>query len=174
MMADSEHDAAGQRVYDVYAEGSLSFDNLDVIAEAGKNVALEKVISEVHVTDGVLELYFKAQTDLPILSALKVERLATTSVESGQAVPQKFNLQVYPNPFNPSTKVVYTLDKPDRVEISLFDVTGRFVKKLVEGIHQAGTHSHVLDAAQLSAGMYFVRMKVGERGQHAKKIIYLK
>lgn len=174
MMADSEHDATDQRVFDVYAEGNLVLENLDVVAEAGMNTALEKVVSDLQVADGVLDLYFMPQTDLPILSALKVERLSATGVESGHTVPQNFNLQVYPNPFNPSTKVVFTLDRPDRVEISLFDVTGRFVEKLVDGVHQAGSHSHILDAAKFSAGMYFVRMKVGERGQQAKKIIYLK
>ncbi len=174
MMADSEHDAAGQRVFDVYAEGNLVLDNLDIVAEVGMNAALEKAFSGVQVSDGVLEIYFKPEVDRPNLSALKVERLSTTGVETGHPVPQNFNLQVYPNPFNPSTKVVFTLSKPDRVEISLFDVAGRFVEKLVEGVHQAGTHSHVLDAAQLSAGMYFVRLKVGGRERQAKKIIYLK
>lgn len=174
MMADSEHDAAGQRVFDIYAEENLVVDDLDVVAEAGANGALEKVFSDLIVTDGVIDLYFKPQTDLAILSAVKVERLTTTGVEPSPVVPQKFNLQVYPNPFNPSTKVAYTLDKSDRVEISLFDITGRFVERLADGFHAAGSHFRILDARRLGAGIYFVSMKVGEHGQDVKKIIYLK
>jgi hypothetical protein len=174
MMAESEHDAAGERVFDVYAEGNLAIDDLDVLAEAGKNAALEKVISDLDVTDGVLDLYFAPQADVAILSGLRIERLVSTGVESAPGAPQKFNLRVYPNPFNPSTKVEYSLEKAGQVEISLFDVTGRLVRKLAQGFQTAGSHSLVMDGERLSAGMYLVSMNAGSGARQVEKIVYIK
>jgi hypothetical protein len=105
MMADTKFDNPGQRVFEVYAEGQRVIDNLDIIAEVGKNAALEKVISDIKISDGVLDLYFKPKIDLPTLSGMKITRLVSTGVNFNQAVPEKFDFAIYPNPFNPRPKL---------------------------------------------------------------------
>lgn len=81
--------------------------------------------------------------------------------------------QNYPNPFNPSTTITYGLPAPTYVVMKVFDVLGREVKTLVEGIKQPGTYTVVVDLTALPAGVYFYRLEVGG-GTRVKKMVYLK
>ncbi len=72
-------------------------------------------------------------------------------------------LQNYPNPFNPTTNIKYALPEDGFVTLTLFDITGREVARLVEGkFFNAGIYSHVVDANALnmSSGVYFYRLNV--------------
>ena len=71
--------------------------------------------------------------------------------------------QNYPNPFNPSTNVTYTLDRPGPVEMSVYDLTGRIVSTLVDGIQPAGLHEVRFDADGLPAGTYLYRLRADGR-----------
>jgi hypothetical protein len=174
MMADTEFDNPGQRVFDVYAEGRSVVNDLDIIAAVGKNTAFEKVLANIEVSDGVLDLFFKPKIDLPTLSGVKINRRVSTGVKFNQAVPEKFGLDIYPNPFNPSTKIVYTLEKSGRVKIMLLDALGQLVKNLVETLQPAGTHAHLLETNQLSAGVYFVSMLFDGQRVATTKLLFLK
>ncbi len=174
MMADTKYDNPGQRVFEVYAEGQRAAGNLDIIAAVGKNAAFEKVLADIEIADGVLDLYFKPQIDLPTLSGVKITRLVSTGVKFNHTVPEKFGLDIYPNPFNPLTKVVYTLEKSGRVKLMLFDALGQWVRDLVETLQPAGTHTHALETKQLSAGVYFVSMLFDGQMVATTKLLYLK
>ena len=65
----------------------------------------------------------------------------------------------YPNPFNPTTHITYTVPTLSTIGITLHDVLGREVKTLVYGPHQAGLHRITFDASDLSSGVYFYRMQ---------------
>jgi hypothetical protein len=174
MMADSKFDNPGQRVFEIYAEEQRVVDNLDIIAEVGKNTALEKVLANIEIADGVLDLYFKPKIDLPTLSGVKITRLVSTGVKFNHAVPEKFDFAIYPNPFNPSTKIVYTLEKPGRVKLVLFDALGQLVRNLVETLQPAGMHTYVLETNKLSAGVYFVSMLFDGQRVATTKLLCLK
>ena len=66
--------------------------------------------------------------------------------------------KAYPNPFNPSTSLSYTMKVDGVVNVSVYDVSGRMVSELENGFQSAGTHSVVFDASDLSSGIYFVNM----------------
>ncbi len=89
--------------------------------------------------------------------------------------PIDFNLlQNYPNPFNPTTTITFTLAKNDHVSLKVFDVFGREVVTLVNAHLNAGVvHHAVLNASQLSTGMYFYRLEAGKNVQ-VKKLMLLK
>jgi hypothetical protein len=174
MMADTKYDNPGQRVFDIHAEGQRIVDGLDIVATVGKNAALEKVLADIEIADGVLDLYFKPEIDLPTLSGVKITRRVSTGVKFDHAVPEKFGLEVYPNPFNPSTKLVYTLEKSGRVKLALFDALGQLVRNLVETLQPVGTHVHVLETNQLSAGVYFVNMLFDGQMVATTKLLCLK
>lgn len=73
--------------------------------------------------------------------------------------PSKFNLsQNYPNPFNPVTKINYELPKDSKVNITVFDVTGREVLKLVNQEQKSGYYTVSMDAKNLASGTYFYRL----------------
>jgi len=65
-----------------------------------------------------------------------------------------------PNPFNSVTTVRYYLPTTSQINLSLFDVNGRFVAELVDGRRTAGEHNLTLNAGELSSGLYFLRLQV--------------
>ena len=81
--------------------------------------------------------------------------------------------QNFPNPFNPSTIISYTLPGSIRVVLKVFDVLGREVRTLVDEKQNAGFHSVNFQAADLPSGAYFYRLSAGSFVQ-TKKLILLK
>ena len=69
---------------------------------------------------------------------------------------------IYPNPFNLATTISYFLPEKSFVKISLFDLTGRLLSRLVEKESGAGYHTIVWNPKSLSDGMYLLQMQAGE------------
>jgi hypothetical protein len=72
-------------------------------------------------------------------------------------------LRSYPNPFNPTTKIAYEIPEPGLVRLHVYDVRGRCVKSLVNGMTEEGTHEVLWDGrgdggTELASGVYFVRL----------------
>jgi hypothetical protein len=85
-----------------------------------------------------------------------------TSVEEEQkaAIPETYQLrQNYPNPFNPSTVIQYELPSASQISLVVYDVLGRAVATLVDGIIDAGLQHVVFNAKGLASGMYFCRLE---------------
>lgn len=64
----------------------------------------------------------------------------------------------YPNPFNPSTVIRFTVPEPMRAKIELFDAIGRRVRVVAEGSYEPGEHRLLLDASGLASGAYRLRL----------------
>jgi photosystem II stability/assembly factor-like uncharacterized protein len=64
----------------------------------------------------------------------------------------------YPNPFNPSTRIVYQLATTARVVLEIFDITGRRIALVNEGVRPAGSYRTEWQAGSLPGGVYFCRM----------------
>jgi hypothetical protein len=91
------------------------------------------------------------------------------SVQEGDQHPVTFSLrQNYPNPFNPGTSIRYFLSQPSRVTISIYNVVGQFITTLVDDYKRAGEYSVDWDASDVSSGVYFYRLMVGERSATRK------
>ncbi len=88
--------------------------------------------------------------------------------------PIKFELdQNFPNPFNPSTTINYTLPEQQFVELKVYDYLGREVAILVNGSQNAGKHSITFNASSLSSGIYFYKIISG-KNIVTKKMLLLK
>jgi hypothetical protein len=78
--------------------------------------------------------------------------------------PAEFALeQNFPNPFNPATRITYTLPAEGRVSLKVFDLLGREVATLTEGVQPAGTHTVLFDGSSLASGMYLYRLEADGR-----------
>jgi hypothetical protein len=67
----------------------------------------------------------------------------------------------YPNPFNAVTRLAYSLPRAAHVRLTVFDVTGREVRTLVDDRREGGYHEVFFDGAGLPSGLYLVRMESG-------------
>ena len=98
---------------------------------------------------------------------------ATKIVEQREGVPTQFSLsQNYPNPFNPTTVIPFRSDG-SYVEIKVYDMVGREITTLAEGVYARGEHQVIFNASGLPAGRYFYRLT--NRGtQQVKSMTYVK
>lgn len=80
------------------------------------------------------------------------------AVPAPRPLPTDPGLNAYPNPFNSTTRVEFTLPAAAPVELRLFDVQGREVRTLTAGVYAAGRHELRLEARDLASGLYFVRL----------------
>ncbi|MBD3232471.1 MAG: DUF1566 domain-containing protein [candidate division Zixibacteria bacterium] len=91
-----------------------------------------------------------------------------------EAVPTEILLEGnYPNPFNASTSIVFSLSYSDDVTLEVYNLTGQKVATLVDSFLEAGEHSISWDASYYSSGVYFYRLEVGERF-YTKRMTLLK
>lgn len=106
---------------------------------------------------------------------LNIQIDSPTKVDDENSSPDTFELyQNYPNPFNASTKISYKLNnQSQRVRLSIYDVNGKLVEKLFDGIQADGTHTVNWNASKYSSGTYFCRINV-DRLSKSIKLVYLK
>jgi hypothetical protein len=91
-----------------------------------------------------------------------------------ESQPVMFTLmQNYPNPFNPTTTIEFSLPEKNATTLRVYDVLGREVAALVDGMLQAGRYAKSLDANRLSSGMYFYVLRSG-RLQSTRTMMLLK
>lgn len=81
--------------------------------------------------------------------------------------------QNYPNPFNPSTVISYQLAESSNVTLKVFDMLGREVAVLEDGLKTAGSHAVSFNASALSSGMYIYRIEAGSFVE-ARKMMLIK
>jgi hypothetical protein len=88
-----------------------------------------------------------------------------TSVEAVDGeIPSEISLSDnYPNPFNPSTTFEYSVTAQERVTLKVFDLNGRLVQTLVDGIQPAAVYRVSFDAGDLASGMYLYQLKAGSQ-----------
>lgn len=85
--------------------------------------------------------------------------LSETSVEEPNESADRIALSgAYPNPFNPNTVVHFTLDAGRQTTLRVYDVLGREVANLVDGVMPAGTHRVTFDGRNLASGVYIIRL----------------
>lgn len=86
--------------------------------------------------------------------------------------PGRFSLnQNYPNPFNPSTTISFTVPTRSAISLKVFDAVGREVATLASGDYPAGEHSLQWNAAGTASGVYFTRLRVGDRVETRKLVL---
>ncbi len=91
------------------------------------------------------------------------------SIISGNCVLK----QNYPNPFNALTSISYSILHSDFVTLTVYDVLGRKIKTLANGFKRADEYSVTFDATELSGGVYYYELKVGDNLAETKKMLLL-
>jgi hypothetical protein len=87
------------------------------------------------------------------------------------ATPSGFSLSNYPNPFNPSTTIKYSIPQALHVKLVVYDVTGREVKTLVNEIKAAGSYDVVFNAGRYASGVYYYKIEAGDYKNIQKMVL---
>ncbi|RPH93740.1 T9SS C-terminal target domain-containing protein [candidate division KSB1 bacterium] len=96
------------------------------------------------------------------------------AVDVGGPVPNAYKLeQNFPNPFNPSTTFEFSLPRSERVELTVFNLSGQRVATLVDEVLNAGKYQILYDAGSLGSGVYFYRIKTA-RFSDVKKMTLIR
>ena len=89
-----------------------------------------------------------------------------------EGVPNRFALdQNYPNPFNPVTTITYSVPATQQVKLQVFDVLGRMVETLVDGVVNSGEYTVDFNAHGLPSGMYLYRLESGDQVTTRKMLL---
>ncbi len=108
------------------------------------------------------------------LQMLQKSQIPTSVHASSQTITQDIPvLQSYPNPFNTSTVIKYSIPRQARVEVSVYNTLGEKTAALVDKMQSAGTYQVSWNATGLSSGVYFIRLKTGEKITE-RKILLIK
>ena len=105
--------------------------------------------------------------------------LITTAINDDVFFPYIFELKPnFPNPFNPSTTIPFSIDRAQNIKLQIYDIRGNLVKTLVNGAFTAGKYSIIWDSrnnnnSPVSSGIYFSRLS-GSYQTDVKQLILLK
>lgn len=140
---------------------TIDLDGVDEFTEFYSDVQLSSAVKiRIRSVDGTSGRRFNID-NLTITDAAEV----VTSVDYDKVTePREFALQQnYPNPFNPSTIISYNLRDAGIVKLEVFDMIGRRVAVLVEGVKESGAHEVRFNANALSSGVYIYRLSAGSQ-----------
>ncbi|MCI0472890.1 MAG: T9SS type A sorting domain-containing protein, partial [Ignavibacteria bacterium] len=80
----------------------------------------------------------------------------------------------FPNPFNSSTVIRFSIKKPAFIIISVYDITGREISTITEGRYSAGTHSVNFSSNSISSGIYFYRLAADGKNIDTRRMAVIK
>lgn len=101
------------------------------------------------------------------------QQITTVLADPTSPAPQISLRPNYPNPFNQTTTVEFTLDREVPTKLLLADMNGRIHKVLLNQTVAAGHHSVVLDASHFASGTYLLNLQAGQK-RFAQKVVLLK
>ena len=181
LMFSDNHYNPNERSFDVIVEGSLKITDLDVSREVGKNSALEKKITYVPVTDGVLDIHFDLNlygqgyaAAGPFLNGLIVEQTSGLGVKNEEGSLSTFKLgEAFPNPFNNNITIPIKTNIDQSLTVDIVDALGKQVDILIRNKAIKSELSLQWDAKNFSTGTYFIRAITDEQIQ-IKKVSLVK
>ncbi len=150
------------------------------IAKLPKTISNSYVISSSGCTDASDNLHFNSagyrelgkRYAIKMLSLLKAEN--TDIQETGSLLPIDYELkQNFPNPFNPVTKISYSVPRSSYINLKIYNLIGQEIKTLFEGESQPGNFEFTFDGSNLSSGIYLCIMETRDF-MESKKIMLLK
>ncbi len=151
------------------------------VIQAGEIKALEATINTYGLREEIDTTYFGFLIVTDTVSGISARLPISLNLNPNNGIPQDDaeNLYVwslgtnYPNPFNASTRIEYSIATTVDVKLNLFDTQGRLARNLTNGNFTPGKYSVILDAIDLSPGLYLLRMEAGEF-KETRKIVLVK
>ncbi|MBI3586589.1 MAG: T9SS type A sorting domain-containing protein [Ignavibacteriales bacterium] len=127
----------------------------------------------VGVTDGVLNNWWHYVVDYEAAVELaKKTPVVGVYKEATNSLPKSFRLeQNFPNPFNPSTTIQFSISELSIVTLRVFDILGREVAMLINQTLGTGRYSMLWDARNVASGIYFYRLQANQYTETKKLVL---
>jgi len=106
--------------------------------------------------------------------------LGVVKIDDEVVVPERFVLeQNFPNPFNPTTEIRFSMQRSDNVTLTVFNMLGQMVTKAVYSNLQVGQYTYMWNGTDMSgnsvaSGVYFYELQVGNQFRDIKKMVLMK
>ncbi len=146
----------------------------DFLPDLGNRIAMVQTMSYADVHHpGWRSNYKLSAVNAGLRESAPVSVIEVTGVDDGQ-LPRVSTLgNNFPNPFNPTTTIRYSLAQPGRMSLTVYNVRGQKVVTLDEGHRAAGTYEVRFDATHLASGAYFYRL-TSDGFTETRKMLLLK
>jgi len=108
-----------------------------------------------------------------IMASLEIESANTTIRDIQSVMPKTISLSNYPNPFNPFTRIRYSVPIRSQVRIAIYNTTGQEIDIIVDEIKETGNHEVTWDASLFPSGLYFIQL-VTDDSRQVHKCLLLK
>ena len=172
--SENHYDNIGDRVFDIYIEGNQVVDGLDVFENAQAFSLYTINFSNVEVFDGVLDIHLSADIYGVGYSAAgtfinAIEVMLENSLSADVDAPKEFLLKKpYPNPFNNNILIPITSKVKSDVVIEIFDINGKKIETIFNGIIQPGRKNFQWNANETSSGMYLIHSLINGESSYEK------
>ena len=112
----------------------------------------------------------------PVTTRFNFSESVSTDDELFTGIPERVALeQNFPNPFNPTTQIQFSLTSAQQVSLDVYNVVGQRVATLLNDASRgAGSHTVTFDASRLSSGVYFYRLALQNGEQMTRKMMLVK
>jgi len=184
-------------VYDTLSHNQVAIWEFDSESSVPSNVELDHFASsyKMHISTGSVK-DFHPTFNIPAHSVIQIlkdntfnenacdcdgnidlgcgcgEDDSCLSTNNSITLPDQFSIQnIYPNPFNPITKITYGIPEYTNVQIIVYDLSGKQVETLINEFQTAGYHSVNWNADNLPSGVYLIRMDSGDFTQTQKVVL---
>lgn len=146
----------------------LSIDDPELIFGLGTSIKADSLI--IRWTNGLVERSFNLQANARYTA---IEGSGIIGIQTiGTEVPDRFYIsQNYPNPFNPTTRIRFAIKSAEKVQIRVFDISGKELSVLLNQRLSAGTYETEFTAGNLSSGVYFYRITAGSFSETRKMLL---
>jgi hypothetical protein len=148
--------SAGSQILEVANTNGFSINDNIVINPGGATEETNRIIG-----------FGSLQLETPLIfdhqSGEVILNLTPSSVDENQenALDDYILYNNYPNPFNPSTKIKYSVPQTSQVQIKVFDILGKEIETLVNEEKPSGTYELTWNTVNLPSGIYFYQIRAG-------------
>jgi len=105
------------------------------------------------------DIYGEAGSDCGWVDFIIIKGKYANNIEDENSITGTRLYQNYPNPFNPATTIRFSLKESSHIDLSVFNVKGELVSKLVNKEMKKGSHNITFNAEYLNSGLYYYRIK---------------
>jgi hypothetical protein len=157
-------DTLSNDYYSTSEKGLIAYYRFDQFENLG--------INDDGLSDDVRDLsVYQNHGDLVGNPELEMELVATSVVYPLDKIPESYDLlQNFPNPFNPSTTIRFSLPEPTNVKLSIYDVLGKEIEVLIDQHLLSGIHETIWTVNDLPSGIYVYRLETEKFSKFSKML----